>query len=60
MQSTDFHPQKVFRCPCLLNVFGNIFNSGFRSLDQILTHLQNLEKYRIQKIFCVRVNKKRI
>ena len=47
MQSTDFHPQKVFRCPCLLNVFDNIFNSGDRSLDQILTHLQNLEKYSV-------------
>ena len=44
MQATDFHPQKVFCCPCLLNVIDNIFDSGFQSLDEILAHLQNLEK----------------
>ena len=29
MQATDFHPQKDFCCPCLLNVLDNIFDSGF-------------------------------
>ena len=49
MQATDFHPQKVFCCPCLLNVLDNIFDSGFWSLDEIITHLQNLKKYRVDK-----------
>ena len=49
MQATDFHPQKDFCCPCLLNVLDNIFDSGFWSLDEIITHLQNLKKYRVDK-----------
>ena len=57
--SPAFSP-KFFRCPCLLNVINNIFDSGFRSLDEILKYLQILEKCTFQKIFCFRVNKKRI
>ena len=60
MQATDFHPEKLFLCPCLINVIDNIFDSGFRSFNEILVYLQNLEIYGIEKIFCVRVNKKRI
>ena len=43
MQATDFHPHKVFRCPCLINIIDNIFDSVFRSFNEILAYLKNLE-----------------
>ena len=58
MQATDFHPQKVFCCPYLLNVINNIYESGFRSLIETLSYLHMLEKFPINAIYCVRINKK--
>ena len=58
MQGTDFHPQKVFRCLCLLNVIDNIFESGFRNLSEMLSYLHTLEKFPINTIYCVHINKK--
>ena len=45
--ATDFYPQKVFRCPCLINVIDNIFDSGFQSLNEILAYLKSLKIYGI-------------
>ena len=59
MQTTDFHPLKIFHCPCLINVIDNIFDSGFWSFSEILAYLKNLEIYGIEKIFRVRVNKQK-
>ena len=42
MQATDFHPPTVFCCPCLINVINNIFDSGFRSFNEILAYLKKL------------------
>ena len=52
MQATDFHPQKVFRCPCLLNVTDNIYESRFGSLSEILSYPHTLEKFPINTIYC--------
>ena len=61
MQATDFHPQKVFPCPCLLNIIDNIFDFGFQSLSDILTYLHNLENFPNEKIkiYHTWVNKKK-
>ena len=58
MQATDFHPQKVFCSPCLLNVIDKIYESGFRSLSENLSHLHTLEKFPINTIHCVCIDKK--
>ena len=58
MQATDFHLQKGFRCPFLLNVINNICESGFRRYSEILSYLKTLKKFPINTIYCVRVNKK--
>ena len=54
----DFHPQKVFCCPCLLRVLDQIFDSGFRSLHKISTYLQELEDFLFEKIYCICIKKK--
>ena len=56
--ATDFYTRKILRCPCLLQVIGRIF--GLRSLKQILLYLQELEDFLVEKIYCARINKKKI
>ena len=55
---TDFYPRKVFRCPCLLHATDQIFDSGHRSLNEILLYLQKLGNFPSEKIYCIRINKK--
>ena len=58
MQATDFHPHKVFRCPCLINVIDNIFDFVFRSFDEILAYLKNLEIMELRSFFMLELLKK--
>ena len=58
MQAADFHPHKVFRCPCLINVIDNIFDSVFRSFNEILAYLKNLEIMELRSFFMLELLKK--
>ena len=49
--ANDFYIRKIFRCPCLLQVIARIFDSGLRSLSQILLYLQELEDFLVEKIY---------
>ena len=54
---TDFYQRKVFRCPCLLHAIDQIFDSGHRSLNEILLYLQELGNFPSGKIYCICINK---
>ena len=56
--ATDFHLQKVYHCPYSLHVLDEIADSGFRSLNEILIYLQELNNFPSEKIYCVCINKK--
>lgn len=55
----DFYLRKVYRCTCTLHLHNQIFESGFRTLNDILSYLQELDDFSSEKIYCVCRNEKK-
>ena len=38
---SEFYPKKLYRCPCLIYLIGQIYDAGNRNFSQILSAITN-------------------